>query len=332
MPNADCGLTHRFQVEALKPVLDRLYGEFNYPDSATDPIQIVRRFTRPDDREVVGFIAASLAFGRVASVLQSIERVLAVMGPHPAAYVRAFRPSRDAASFRDVVHRWIRGRDVAALVWVLHQMLARFGSIEAFFLEGFDLAAPDVESAIDSFSRRALALDLAVVYGRVPKRPGVCYFFPRAAGGSGCKRLNLFLRWMVRRDALDLGVWRRLPAAKLVVPLDTHVIRVGRCLKLTSYRSPGWRMARDITASLRRLDADDPVKYDFAICHIGMMNACGFGKAQKDSQCPLRGACDPRTSEVRSLKFEGGRAKPGRAKPGRAKPERSKQAARRRRL
>jgi uncharacterized protein (TIGR02757 family) len=123
--------------------------------------------------------------------------------------------------------------------------------------------------------------------------PGVRYFFPSASGGSGCKRLNLYLRWMVRRDAIDLGVWSRLPASVLVVPLDTHVIRVGRCLGLTRYRSPGWKMAADITASLRLLDPDDPVKYDFSLCHLGMMNACGFGTRRGDAQCPLRGLCWP---------------------------------------
>jgi uncharacterized protein (TIGR02757 family) len=278
----------------LKPVLDRLYAEFNYPDSALDPIQIVRRFDRPDDREVVGFIAASLAFGRVTSVLQSIERVLVVMGPRPADYIRRFDPSRDTASFMPIVHRWTRGPDMAALVWIVHQMLRRSGSIEAFFVEGMDPDAADLAPAIDSFSSRAMALDIRAVYGRVPRRPGVCYFFPRASTGSACKRLNLFLRWMVRHDALDLGVWTTVPASKLIVPLDTHVIRLGRCLRLTKRTSPGWRMAADITASLRAMDPADPVKYDFAICHIGMMNACGFSRAQGDSQCPLRGACHPR--------------------------------------
>jgi uncharacterized protein (TIGR02757 family) len=127
----------------------------------------------------------------------------------------------------------------------------------------------------------------------------VCYFFPRPSAGSGCKRLNLFLRWMVRHDALDLGVWTRVPPAKLIVPLDTHVIRVGRCLRLTNYVSPGWPMARQITASLRELDPDDPVKYDFALCHLGMMNACGFSRAQADSQCPLRGLCAPRARRLK---------------------------------
>jgi uncharacterized protein (TIGR02757 family) len=288
----------------LKLVLDRLYAEFNYPDSAADPIHIVRRYRRADDREVVAFCAASLAFGRVGSVLQSIERLLEIMGDQPAAYVRAFDPSRHGQAFAGFVHRWTRGPDLVALLWILRQMFDRSGSIEGFFLEGYDPAAPDVTDALDSLSARALDLDLRAAYG-APKggyqarRPGVCYFFPRPSAGSGCKRLNLFMRWMVRRDALDLGVWSGVAPAKLIVPLDTHVIRVGRCLRLTRYSSPGWRMARDITGSLRRLDPDDPVKYDFSLCHLGMMNACGFNRAQADAQCPLRGVCRPRARRRR---------------------------------
>jgi len=227
-------------------------------------------------------------------VLQSIERLVAIMGPRPAAYVDAFEPARDSAAFKGLVHRWTRERDIVALLWVIRQMRARSGSIEGFFLEGYDPAAPDLATALDSFSERAMALDLSAAYGRVPKRPGVCYFFPRPAKGSACKRLNLFLRWMIRHDALDLGVWTRVPPSKLVVPLDTHVIRVGRCLQLTRLQSPGWKMAADITASLARIDRDDPTRYDFSLCHLGMMNACGFSRAQADSQCPLRGACRPR--------------------------------------
>jgi len=279
--------------DRLKSTLDRLYADFNAPDSAADPIQIVRRYTSADDREVVGLCAASLAFGRVGSVLQSIERLLGVMGPQPAAYVRAFDPRRDAPAFAGLVHRWTRASDLVALIWVMKQMIDRAGSIETFFLEAYDPGADDIESALDRFSTRALALDLRAAYGRVPRRPGVCYFFPRPSAGSACKRLNLFLRWMVRSDRLDLGVWPCVSPAKLIVPLDTHVIRVGRCLQLTRYTSPGWPMARDITVSLRRLDPDDPVKYDYGLCHLGMMNACGFNRPQRDQQCPLRGLCRP---------------------------------------
>ena len=295
------------QIRPLQPALDDLYAGFNHADSATDPIQIVRRFERDDDREIVGFIAAALAFGRVSSVLQSIERVLAVIGPSPAAYVRRFDARRHGPAFAGIVHRWTRDADIVAMLWLLRQMIDRAGSVEGFFLEGYDAGADDMADALDSFSTRAMALDLKAAYGRVPRRPGVCYFFPRPSAGSACKRLNLFLRWMVRRDALDLGVWKRVSPAKLIVPLDTHVIRVGRCLRLTSYTSPGWRMARDITASLRTLDPGDPVKYDFSICHLGMMNACGFSRPQGDSQCPLRGVCRPRARKRRPSRIPSAR-------------------------
>ena len=281
--------------------LDGLYKAFDHVTSATDPVHIVRRFSAPEDREIVGFCAAGLAFGRVASVLQSIESLLAVMGPHPARFVRNFDPARERDRLAPLVHRWIRGRDLMALLLILQRMLRESGSIEAFFLEGDDPSQPHVGTALDSFSTRALATDLREAYGRrVPKQRGVTYFFPRPSAGSACKRLNLFLRWMVRRDEIDLGVWTRLPPARLIVPLDTHIIRLGRCLRLTRYTSPGWKMASEITASLRNVDARDPVRYDFALCHVGMMNACGFGKPQRDSQCPLKGLCYPKAKRKKS--------------------------------
>jgi uncharacterized protein (TIGR02757 family) len=258
-------------------------------------VHIVRRYTAPDDREVVGFCASALAFGRVASVLQSIESLLAVMGPHPAAFVRSFDAARQRQAIDPLVHRWIRGRDLVALLVILQRMLREAGTIERFFAAGDDPGAPDVSAGLDSFCVRALQTDLAVAYGRVPQRPGVCYFFPRPSAGSACKRLNLFLRWMVRRDAIDLGMWTLVSPSRLIIPLDTHVIRLGRCLRLTRYATPGWRMAAEITASLRAIDPADPVRYDFSLCHVGMMNACGYRRTQGDRQCPLRGICRPKS-------------------------------------
>jgi uncharacterized protein (TIGR02757 family) len=283
----------------LGAALDLLYCDYNREESASDPVHRVRPFRTAADREVAGFCAAALAFGRVASVLNSIDTLLRIMGPHPAAYVRRFEPDGAHPELRAMVHRWTRGVDLVALLWILRQMLEQAGSIERFFVEGLADSDEDVGPALDRFSKRALALDIRRAYGRIPRRPGVCYFFPRPSAGSACKRLNLFLRWMVRRDEVDLGAWTRVPASKLIVPLDTHVIRLGRCLRLTRYRSPGWRMAADITASLRRVDPVDPVRFDFSLCHVGMMNACGFARGQGDTQCPLRGLCHPRARDVR---------------------------------
>lgn len=278
----------------LRGPLDELYRTFDHRESATDPVHIVRRFAANDDREVVGFCAAALAFGRVASVLNSIETLLRAMGPRPAAFVRDFRVSRDRAAVDPIVHRWIRGADLVALLVILKHMLREHGSIEGFFAAGDDPSAADVSPGLESFSRRALGVDVRAAYeGSAPRRAGVGYFFPRPSAGSACKRLNLFLRWMVRRDEIDLGIWTRVSPARLIVPLDTHVVRLGRCLRLTRRVSPGWPMAADVTAALRRIDEDDPVRFDFSLCHVGMMNACGYGRRQRDSQCPLRGACRP---------------------------------------
>jgi uncharacterized protein (TIGR02757 family) len=287
-------LVTRAQPAALAHALDDLYVDYNREDSATDPIDLVRPFIDRADREVAGFCAAALAFGRVQSVMNSIRTLFDIMGPRPARFVRAFEPDGPHDELRRMVHRWTRGDDLAALLWILRQMLEQSGSIEGFFLEGDRADADDVGPALDSFSTRALKLDIRRAYGRLPKRPGVCYFFPRPSTGSACKRLNLFLRWMIRRDEVDLGVWTRIPPSRLVVPLDTHLIRLGRCLRLTRYVSPGWKMAADITASLRALDPKDPVRFDFSICHVGMRDQCGFGRKQGDSQCPLRGLCHPR--------------------------------------
>jgi uncharacterized protein (TIGR02757 family) len=278
----------------MKAALDSLYAAFNVADSAVDPVHIVQRYKRLDDREVVAFLAAGLAFGRVTSVMLAVEAACALLGPSPAAFVRAFDPRRRPPGFDPFVHRWIRGTDLAGVLWVLGDVLRTEGSIERVLADGLDRDAPDVGAALEAFSVRARSVDLAPVYGTVPASPGAYYFFSRPSAGSACKRLNLFLRWMVRRDRVDPGGWTRVPSRQLVVPLDTHTIRVGRCLRLTRRVSPGWSMAAEITESLRAFDPDDPVRYDFALCHLSMMGGCGFGTRRGSGACPLRTYCRPR--------------------------------------
>ena len=281
-------------LTTLAPALDRAYDGFNLTHSTRDPIWTVRRFADPADQEVVAFIAAALAFGRVQSVLQTVDAVLGVMGPSPAAFLRAFTPG-DAARFDGLGHRWIRSRDLAALAWQLHQMLRDHGVDRRLLRRG---RTPRRRRD----GRGGARVVLAPRDGPRPRGhlraarpvPGVGYFFSRPSSGGACKRLNLFLRWVVRRDAVDLGLWSTVRPAQLIVPLDTHIIRVGRCLGLTRRVSPGWKMAVDITATLRRLAPEDPVRYDFAMCHLGMMGACGFGTTHTNAQCPLHAVCRPK--------------------------------------
>ena len=252
--------------------LDALFRKYDRRFLEPDPVQFVHAQRRKEDREVVGLIASSLAYGNVRQIKQSVERVLAALGPRPARAVRRLDPRQAAGILAGFKHRFNDGRDVACLLYFIRQMLERHGSIEGFFAAGLERGHPHVGPALASFSARALALDHGGLYGRraLPAKAGVRFFFPSPADGSPCKRLNLYLRWMVRRDGVDLGVWRRVEPARLVIPLDAHVFAVARRVALTRLRSPGWRMALDITARLRRLDPEDPVKYDFALYRMGL--------------------------------------------------------------
>ena len=281
----------------MRSALDRLYGDYNREDSASDPVHLVRPYAAAADREIAGFCAAALAFGRVASVLNSIDHAVPDHGAASGglrAHLRSVRAAPRAAGHGASLdpRRGHRRAAVGAAadgrgIW-LHRAVLRRRPRPA---RRGHRRRPSIVSR-----RRAIAFDVRPVYGRLSKRPGVCYFFPRPSAGSACKRLNLYLRWMVRRDEIDLGAWASVSPAQLIVPLDTHVIRLGRCLRLTKYVSPGWRMAADITRALRTLDPEDPVRFDFALCHVGMMGACGDGRPQGNSQCPLKGQCRPRTT------------------------------------
>lgn len=258
--------------ERLRRRLEALYARYDHRFVDPDPLELVRAYADPADREVVGLLAASLAYGNVIQIKRSVAAVLAVLGPRPAEGVRRLDPAEAARCLRGFRHRFSAGRDVACLLYFVRQALASHGSLEAFFAAGHDPEAPEVGGSLASFSSRMLALDHAGLYRgrRLPRAAGVRFFFPSPAAGSACKRLNLFLRWMVRRGGVDLGDWTAVAPRALVIPLDAHILTIARRVGLTQYRSPGWAMAADITRHLRRFDPEDPVKYDFALHRLGL--------------------------------------------------------------
>jgi uncharacterized protein (TIGR02757 family) len=261
----------------LRLRLEELYRQYDHRFVSPDPLELVRAQETDADREVVGLLAAGLAFGTVAQIKSSIGTVLGVLGPHPAEAVATLDPRATASSLATFRHRWLDGRDVACLLFFGRQMRESHGTVEAFFAQGLSPDDPDVGRALASFSGRALALDHGGLYRgrRLPGDAGVRYFFPSPEAGSACKRLNLYLRWMARHDGVDLGVWRRPDPSQLVLPIDAHTFAIARRIRLTRYRSPGWAMALDVTRRLRRLDPGDPVKYDFAFHRMGLLKREG---------------------------------------------------------
>lgn len=259
--------------EDLRLRLEELYRQYDHRFVTPDPLEFVRAQVTDADREVVGLLAAGLAFGTVAQIKRSIAAVLDALGPRPAEAVAGLEARVLAAKLRAFRHRWLDGRDVACLLDFARQMRASHGSVEAFFAEGLGPGDPDVGRALASFSARALALDHGGLYRgrRLPGDAGVRYFFPSPEAGSACKRLNLYLRWMARQDGVDLGVWRRPDPSQLVLPIDAHTFAIARRVRLTRYKSPGWAMALDVTRRLRQLDPADPVKYDFAFHRMGLL-------------------------------------------------------------
>jgi uncharacterized protein (TIGR02757 family) len=247
--------------------LETLVGRFDGRFLDTDPVGIVRRFDDPADREVAGLLAAGLAYGRVASIRASLERLFAILGPHPSRFVDALDLKRDGRRLEPFVHRFHTGRDIALLLSAVRRARATAGSLEAFFAEGDpDPASPTIESALDRFGERLFAL------GGVARDDRVRFLLPLPGRGSVCKRSCLFLRWMVRPDdGVDCGVWTGVSRSRLVLPLDKHLIRVVCALGWTRRASPGWAMALEATARLRRFDPDDPVRFDFALSRLGIL-------------------------------------------------------------
>jgi uncharacterized protein (TIGR02757 family) len=260
---------------ALLETLEDLCRRYDRRFLDSDPVGIVRRFDDPEDREIVGLLAAGLAYGRVASIRRSLLAVLGRLGPRPARFVASFDPGREAARFDGFVHRFTRGRDIALLLHLVRQAKERSGSLESFFIEGD--APPMGETlgpALDSFGARMFALDARPFLrdGVVPHGDGARWLLPVPGGGSACKRSCLFLRWMVRPDdGVDCGVWTRLSPSRLVLPLDTHLLRVVRALGWTRRKGASWSMALEATARLRALDPSDPIRFDFALSRLGIL-------------------------------------------------------------
>jgi uncharacterized protein (TIGR02757 family) len=278
----------------LKSVLHTLVHQRTAAQLANDPLSFCHRFAAPADQEVVALVAAAYSYGSAKAIRGFLERIFAIMGESPRRFVETFCPTKGREQFHGCRYRFNDATDLCALLLAIRTMLVEAGSIEAYFLQFHDPVAADVGPALSDFCRAVLAMDYREVFGPagIPPASYFRFFFPSPASGSACKRLCMFLRWVVRpADGFDLGLWHGVRPAQLIIPVDAHVQRICRLLGLTTRRQADWRMACEITAALRQYDAGDPVQYDFAIAHVGISAGCTGLASAVCEDCGLAACC-----------------------------------------
>jgi len=242
--------------------LERVYGEYNKRSLADpDPIIFLYDYPDPRDREIVALVAASLAYGRVAQILKSVEKILTTLSPSPKEFLSSATPDEIRNSLAGFKHRFTTGMDVADLLIGAKNAVDGFGSLENAFLDGYDQNDDNVVPALTAFAEK-----LAPAKSAERSFP----LFPTPAKGGACKRPMLFLRWLVREDEVDPGGWNGVSTSKLLVPLDTHMRTIAETLGLTSRKSADLKTALEITAAFAEFNPNDPVKYDFALTRFGI--------------------------------------------------------------
>ena len=249
----------------LKQKLDQHYRSFDKSQIYPDPLQFLHLYANEKDIEVVGFISSIFAYGNVTQIINTLKKILTEMGESPYEFIINLK-QEDTQNLSRIKHRFYSEEDIIKLFFVLNSIYRKHSSLKKLFLLNYIDKDENIKNALSHFSNYFLR--------EIDKKNkislGIKFMFPLPEKGSACKRMNLFLRWMVRKDELDFGLWEEIQVNKLVIPVDTHVARICRNLKLTKRKNVSWLMAEEITCKLKRFDPIDPVKYDFAICHIGM--------------------------------------------------------------
>ncbi|MFC1534059.1 TIGR02757 family protein [Thermodesulfobacteriota bacterium] len=244
-----------------KKRLEELYSLYNHKEFVhPDPLEFLYAYPDLRERELVGLIASSLAYGRVAQILKSVSSILDRMRHSPRSFLLNSSHDQLFSSFSGFRHRFTTGEEMASMLIGAKHMIERYGSLYECFMTGFDDNKETSLPALSAFVKKLKKNSTAVKNSLLPSPDR----------GSACKRLNLFLRWMVREDGVDPGGWRRVPLSKLIIPLDTHMHRICLRLNMTRRKQADMRTAIDITNAFRKIAPDDPVRYDFALTRLGI--------------------------------------------------------------
>jgi uncharacterized protein (TIGR02757 family) len=247
----------------MKNKLEELYSLYNHRKYVhPDPLEFLYDYHDPLDRELVGLIASSLAYGRVAQILKSISIILEKMRHSPRAFLMESSGKKLNSAFAGFKHRFTTGEEMASMLIKARDMIEQYGSLYESFLTSYDKDDETVIPALSSFVKRFNG----------DNDDSKSSLTPDPDRGSACKRLNLFLRWMVREDDVDPGGWSGIPASKLIIPLDTHMYRICGRLDMTCRKQADMLTAMEITDYFRKISPEDPVRYDFSITRLGIRN------------------------------------------------------------
>ena len=277
-------------TQSLKHKLDRFYSDYDFRGRiAHDPIELPHQYARPEDIEISGFIASCFAYGKVTLFKPVIKSILNRMGQSPCDFLLHFNVSRQRDLFAGLRYRFNKNDDIIGLLYILSRVIKKYGSLESAFKRHYRKSDSSVEAGLSGLIDIFWGMDTVAVYGNDLRREGLLQFFPSPSRGSACKRMNMFLRWMIRDRDIDFGIWTGIPKDKLIIPLDVHIARISRCLGFTRRSTQDWKMAVEITESLKTMDPEDPLKYDFALCHQGIAGVCS---AMHCDECALFGKAD----------------------------------------
>ena len=255
-------MTYLSKDGRLKAFLEGLYYVYNRRELVNpDPLMFLYSYDDTLDREIAGLIASCLAYGRVAQILKSVEKVLTPLGRHPHDFLSRAKAKSLRPLFQGFKHRFTTGEQIADLLTRVSNALREYGSLEALMK--------------DCLEESGALLPALVLFSRTLEPDSIGNFPLLAApdGGSACKRLLLYLKWMVRRDEVDPGGWSVLSPKDLIMPTDTHIHNIARLLGLTKRRQANLKTALEITESLARLTPEDPTRYDFSLTRFGIRNA-----------------------------------------------------------
>ncbi len=246
----------------LRKYFDSIYLQWNQKEYiSTDPLTTLFNYNSNSDIEIIGLIASSLAYGRVSQILKAIKIVSDQMGSSPTLYLKSTSKSNIINDFKNFKYRFTKGKDISNLLIGIKCVIEEYDSLENLFLSKYN-KGENITITMETFVEKLLNYS----------KSEANYLIPSPSKGSACKRLCLYIRWMVRNDEIDLGIWSKISQEDILIPLDTHMFNISKKFGFTNRKTADLKTVIEITENFRKINKEDPIKYDFALTRFGIMN------------------------------------------------------------